>query len=144
MRRQGYYATHIIPYHTVASKDAHTYTAGEHSYYESLTTNVYETVAAWQKTMAFVPSAKDGSQMTSSFLPVGHTDRHEVSFEHRNDICFWANDNYPVPCILHSIPFTIIFMPLGVYCIHNAAQLCGNSNNLFLVRRPFYHTRSYV
>lgn len=103
MRRQGYYATHIIPYHTVASKDTHTYTAGEHSYYESLTTNVYETVAAWQKTMAFVPSAKDGSQMTSSFLPVGHTDRHEVSFEHRNDICFWANDNYPVPCILHSI-----------------------------------------
>lgn len=144
MRRQGYYATHIIPYHTVASKDTHTYTAGEHSYYESLTTNVYETVAAWQKTMAFVPSAKDGSQMTSSFLPVGHTDRHEGSFEHRNDICFWANDNYPVPCILHSIPFTIIFMPLGVYCIHNAAQLCGNSNNLFLVRRPFYHTRSYV
>lgn len=29
-----------------------------------------------------------GSQMISSSLPVGHADRHEVSFGHYNDICF--------------------------------------------------------
>lgn len=106
------HAHHTLPYRCIQGH-AHLYSSRGSTATMNISRPMF--MKRWwpgKKTMAFVPSAEVGSQMTSSFLPVGHTDRHEVSFEHRNDICFWANDNYPVLCILHSIPFTIIFMPL--------------------------------
>lgn len=94
-RTQGHYATHIIPYHTMHPRTRTPIQQGG-----TATMNLSPPVFMkwWRPKGHGIRATCNGWQPNDFlfFLLVGHTDRHEVSFEHRNDNCFWTSDNYPV------------------------------------------------